>query len=90
MKISAIFGEMSVCHFGIQTKEFLLAKRFWRVAFFGDLCACGVFARVAFSCIGRGPIPVIRELHVRCACVCMFVVQSVESCACAVFFRAVD
>ena len=34
----------SVCHFGIQTKEFLLAKRFWRVAVFGDLCACGVFA----------------------------------------------
>ena len=55
-------------------------------AVFGDLCACGVFARAALSCISRGPVPVIRELHVRCACVCMFEVQSVASCACAVFF----
>ena len=42
--------------------------------------------RAAFSCVGRCPVRVIRELHVRCACVCMFAVQSVESCACAFFF----
>ena len=59
-----------------------------RGAAFGDLWAFGVFERAAFSCIGRGPVPVIRELHVRCACVCMFAMQSGESCVCvcAVFF----
>ena len=34
--------------------------------------------RAAFSCTGRGPVPVIRELHARFGCVCMFAVQSVE------------
>ena len=59
-----------------------------RGADFGDLCACGVFERAVFSCIGRGPFPGNRGLHVRCACVCMFPVQSVESRECAVSFFA--
>ena len=51
-----------------------------------DVAACVFVARAASACIGRGPFPVIRELHVRCACVCMFAVQSVESCAYPVLF----
>ena len=62
-------------------------RRDFDVAQSSEICAHAVsFARAAFSCIGRGPVPVIRELHVRCACVCTFAVHSVVSCACALFF----
>ena len=41
--------------------------------------------------MGRGPVPVTRELHVRCACVCMFVagggLKSVEHWACPRLWR---
>ena len=86
MKNNAIFGDMDArrlfvisaskprnfdlccecCAFLVQSEEMLCL----RGAVFGDLSACGVFARAAFSCIGRGPVPVIRKLHLRCACVC--------------------
>ena len=49
--------------------------RFWcspknfEVAQSSGICAHAVcFAREAFSCICRGPVPVIPQLHVRCAC----------------------
>ena len=55
---------------------------------FGDMCACGVFARaVFFSCIGRGPVPVNRELHVHCAlCVHVRGATCGGLCVCRVFF----
>ena len=60
---------LRVSAFLVQSEEILTCVMWLRVrgAVFGDLCACGVLARAAFSCTSRGPVPVIRELRVHCA-----------------------
>ena len=73
---SLSFMPVSLCVSGAVRRDFDVC----------DVAACVFVARAASACIGRGPVPVIRELHVRCACVCVFAVQSVESCAYAVLF----